>query len=289
VDLLPILLWALILGAVLSRVLVRAYTEVDDAFVDEWARAHDLVLTGRNRPMVRWYLHTARVLRTWGAVAGLLLPPLIGSALGIRALQDLISGPLVFVGYLAGALYAELALVRPVTGGRRMAALVPRELDDYLPRRLLMAQRALGAFAIGVALVVLFLGFERDAAASTVGSPRLMAAVLAGVAAGFGLTIERLQRWLVQRPQPFTDPELVAADDAIRSQAVHSLAGSSLAIELMCLGGMMFVLQRSDVQVLRWTMWVAGLLCGVAALWVCLYYGHRAWRVRRAFPNPAVS
>ena len=68
----------------------------------------------------------------------------------------------------------------------------------------------------------------------------------------------------MQRPQPFTAPELVAADDAIRSQAVHSLAGSSLAIQLMCLGGMMFVLQRSDVQVLRWTMWVAGLLCGVA-------------------------
>ena len=283
------LLWALVLAAVLGRVLKRAYTEVDDAFVDEWAGAHGLTLTLGNRPMVHWYLHTARVLRTWGAVAGLLLPPLIGSALGSQALQDMISGPLIFVGYLAGALYAELALVRPVAGGRRVAALVPRELDHYLPRRLLLAQRALGATAAGIALVTLFLGFERDAAGALVGSPRVMAVVFAAVAVGFALTAERLERWVVQRPQPFTAPELVAADDAIRSQAVHSLAGSSLAIQLMCLGGMMFVLQRSDVQVLRWTMWVAGLLCGVAALWVCLYYGHRAWRVRRPFPNPAVA
>lgn len=287
-DLFPFLLWALILFAILGRVMVRAYTEVNDAFVDEWARAHVLALTPRNRPMVRWYLHTARVLPTWGAVAGFFLPPLIGRAFGSPTLEDALI-PLVFVGYLAGALYAELALVRPVTGGRRVAALVPREVGDYLPRRLLVAQWVSGAVALAIALAVFAVDFERDPAAGIDGSPRVMAVVFAGVAALLAVALGRLERWLVQRPQPFTEPDLVAADDAIRSQAVHSMAGSGLAIELVCLAGALLVLSRSHVQLLRWTMPVAGALGFVAAIWTCLYYGHRAWRVRRVFADPAVS
>ena len=116
-----------------------------------------------------------------------------------------------------------------------------------------------------------------------------MAVVFAGAAALLAVTLVRLERWLVQRPQPFTDPDLVAADDAIRSQAVHSLAGSGIAIELVCLAGALFVLSRSDVQFLRWTMPWAGVLGLVAAIWTCLYYGHRAWRVRRVVPSPVVS
>jgi hypothetical protein len=281
-------LWALILIAVLGRVVVRAYTEVNDAFVEEWARAHALTLTRRNRPMVRWYLHTARVLRTWGAVAGFFLPPLIAWAFGSQTLGDVLF-PLVFVGYLAGALYAELALARPVTGGRRVAALVPREVGDYLPRRLLVAQWVLGAVAVAAALVVFAVDLERDPAAGIDGSPRVTAVVFAAVAALLAVALVHLERWLVQRSQPFTEPELVAADDAIRSQAVHSTAGSGIAIQLVCLAGVLLVLSRSDLQLLRWTMPVVGALAFVAAIFTCLYYGHRAWRVRRAFPNAAVS
>ena len=55
-------------------VLSRAYGDVDDDFLVEWSRAHGLRLTPTNQPMVRWYLRNARVLRTWGALAGIFLP-----------------------------------------------------------------------------------------------------------------------------------------------------------------------------------------------------------------------
>jgi hypothetical protein len=239
--------------------------------------------------MVAWYLHTARVLRTWGAVAGFLLPPLIGAAIGSQALEDLLF-PLVYLGYLAGALYAELALVRPTGGGRRQAILVPRELEDDLLRRLLVFQWVLAALVAVSALAVFVVGYERQSANLT-GSPRLTATILGVFALLLALALERLERWLVQRPQPFTAPDLIAADDAIRSQSVHSLAGAGLAVLLFCLGGTSFALAVSDVQVLRWTMWVPAMGCFTFSLWVCLYYGHRAWRVRRgagaATPSPA--
>src|SRR5437868_5181170 len=120
--------------------------------------------------MVHWYLHTARLLRTIGALAGFLVPPLLGSAFGSQALKDA-SLPLVFVGYFAGALYAELALVRP-SSDRRVAVLTPREISDYLPRRLRVAQVVVPAVAVVAGLAPLVLGYERDARSGISGSPR---------------------------------------------------------------------------------------------------------------------
>ncbi|MEY2475653.1 MAG: hypothetical protein QOG87_968 [Actinomycetota bacterium] len=269
---------------VVAFVLNRAYTDVDGRFVEEWARAHGLVLSPRNRSMVHWYLRTARILRAWGVLAGLLLPALIDAAFGWRALQQ--SQPfLAFAGYLVGALYAEVALVRPADGERRVAALVPREIDDYLPRRLVVAQQAVAAAAVVGAAILLLVGFDQGLG----GSPPSRASVVlvALVAAVLGLTLERIERWVVQRPQPFTDAELVAADDAIRSQSVHSVAGSGLAMLLLLLGGVLFGFAVTDVPVLRWTMWLPGLVCFLGSIQVCLYYGHRAWRVRRSLPKAA--
>ncbi len=272
---------------ILLVVLRRAYTEIDDDFVAEWARAHALDLNPQNRPMVAWYLRTARILRTWGVVGGVFLPPLVVSSLGGAGDANPIW---MFAGYLVGALYAELSLVRPVATGPRSATLVPRELDDYLPRRLLWTQRGVGLITAAgglVALVVPYGGrspwFEQP--------DRLLGAIVV-VAAVLGLGLERLERWLVQRPQPFVDPSLLAADDAIRAQSVHSLAGSGLAVLLLLAGVVAGALAASDVQVLRWTMWIVAGLSLVLAVYACLYYGHRAWRVPRrvtATPDAAMA
>ena len=263
---------------VVAVVLARAYGEVDDEFLAEWSAAHGLTLTPRNRPMVRWYLRNARVLRTWGALAGIFVPPLVVFTFGLRARvpQD---WTWVFVGYLVGALYAELSLVRPVDPARRSASLVPRELESYLPRKLLRAQRALGVSAVVGAFLVAFLPYDFN---DTGGWPNRTFVLVIGVAtAAFAVALERLQRWLVRRPQPFSDPELLVADDAIRAQSAHSLAGSGLAVLLLLNGGICWALAVSDVQILRWTMWIPGVFSFFAALYACLYYGHRAWRVRR--------
>lgn len=278
--LLNFLIPLLISAVIVSWVVRKARVAVDTGYVEDWAQAHALALTPGNRPMVHWYLHTARLLRTLGALAGFFLPPLLGSAFGSQALKDA-AFPLVFVGYFAGALYAELSLVRPA-GDRRVAVLTPREVSDYLPRRLLVAQLVVPAIAVVAGVAATFLSYDRAERSGLTGSPRVLGVIVAVTAVIVGLALERIERWLVQRPQPFSTPDMLAADDAIRSQSVHSVAGSGLAIVLASLATALFALAISDVQFLRWTMPFAALACFVGSIWVCLYYGHRAWRVRRA-------
>ncbi|MEA2828526.1 MAG: hypothetical protein QOG43_2965 [Actinomycetota bacterium] len=268
----------LICLAVVLGALLRAHREVDHQFIGEWAGAHGLTLTAENRPMVGWYLRTARLLRTWGALSGLFLAPIVLSSFGFYS--HAFWGIWIFLGYLAGALYAELSLVRVATDGERTASLVPRELADYLPRRLLVAQRGLGLLiAAGAGAAAVLPYGDRSPESFSVHGDGVLAAGLVGVA--FTIGLERVQRWVVQRPQPFTEPALVAADDAIRAQSVHSLAGSGLAVLLVLNSFIAWALAVSDVQILRWTMWVPSGFGFPAALAVCLYYGHRAWWVQR--------
>jgi hypothetical protein len=149
------LVLALVLAVVIPWELVRAY-RFDDRIAERWAGDHGLELTAENRPLVRRHLRRSRLWRTWGGVVGATLPTLIDYALNGRVQvlgfgTDGQSAPLgfgsIFVGYLLGALGAELSFARPVASGRRAASLVPRELAAYLPRRLVVAQRALAAVA----------------------------------------------------------------------------------------------------------------------------------------------
>jgi hypothetical protein len=281
----PLLLAFLIPLVIVFIALVRAYGEVDTRFVEGWARAHALTLTRENQLMVRWYLRNARVLRTWGVLAGLFLPSLVTVALGGGDGARVPQNPAwIFLGYLVGALYAELSLVRPVDPRRRAASLVPRELGDYLPRRLLLAQRFVGLLTLAAGIAVALVpyrdhSFEVD---------RVMGAVVAVAAVALAVGLERLEAWLVQRPQPFASPALVAADDAIRSQSVHSLAGSGLAVLLLAFSYLSFTLAMSDIQLLRWTMWQPAIAAWLLAIVACLYYGHRAWRVRHDVAVPVV-
>lgn len=281
--LLPLLL---VVAVVVPLALTRAHRPVDHRFAVEWAEAHDLTLTPANRPMVSWYLRTAGILRTWGAVGGVVLPALFALAwsghlevLGYDAVGGANPGDVswIFLGYLVGVLYAEVSLVRPVDAARRSASLVPRDLEDYLPRRLLQTQRSLGAAIVVGVLVSLALPYDAPFA-----PPGAVAtAVFLVWVTAFVVGLERLQRWLVRRPQPFTDLSLVAADDAIRSQSVHSVAGAGLGILLLMFAGVCVLLASSDVAVLRWTLWVPALAATLLALFACRYYGHRPWRVRR--------
>jgi hypothetical protein len=279
---------ALVLGVSVPVVLARAYAKVNDELLAEWAQAHGVELTPESRQMVARYLRKSRVLRTWGALAGLFLPSLAELALngrvqllgfGTDGSAAPYAGPIgAFVGYLVGSLYAEVSLARPVDRARRSASLVPRELADYLPRRLLRAQRALGIAAVFGVLVLGLVPYDPREAAE----PEWLSLLTgAAVFAAFAVGLEALERWLVRRPQPFTSPSLVAADDAIRAQSVHSLAGSGLALLLVLCSGICVALAASDVDVLRWTMWLPALAALFLSIRACLEIGHRGWRVRR--------
>jgi hypothetical protein len=272
--------------AVAIAALARAHAPVTDAALEAWAGAHALRLTAENRDLVRRHLHSARILRTWCGVAGVVLPVLVELAwhgrltlLGFGSDGEHDPGAIgwIFVGYLAGALLAELRLARPTSGSRRAAALVPRELSDYLPRRVLWAQRGLAAVAaLGLVAVALVPYGGRATAPDD-------AALLTGACLVVGLVIalEWLERRLVGRPQPFAGASLLAADDAIRAQAVHSVAGAALALLLLLTSGIALGLTQSDVDALRLTMWFPAAVAFGLALRACGDVGHRAWRVRR--------
>jgi hypothetical protein len=115
-------------------------------------------------------------------------------------------------------------------------------------------------------------------------------AVLAGGAVFFGafaVALEALERWVVRRPQPFTSPSLVAADDAIRAQSVHAIAGAGLALLLVTLSGLFVVLTASDVDLLNATMWLPALVAFVLSIRACRDIGQQPWHVRRRLDRPA--
>jgi hypothetical protein len=283
-----------LLAVAIPLVLTRAYARVDDELLADWARAHGIELTPKSRPMVAQYLRRARVLRTWGVIGGLLLPSLVELLVSGRV-QVLgfgtdgsaapYAGPIGgFVGYLVGALCAEISLPRPMDPARRSASLIPRDLADYLPGRLLLAQRALGSAAVLGLLALGLVPYDPQSAAQP-DWPALLTG--AAVVAGFSAGLEALERWLVRRPQPFTSHALVAADDAIRAQSLHSLAGSGLALLLVACSGICVGLAASDVSILRWTMWLPALVALLLAIRACLEIGQRSWRVRRQIGGPS--
>jgi hypothetical protein len=285
---------AVLLAVIVPVVLTRAYARVDDELLAEWARTHGVELTPESRPMVARYLRRARVLRTWGVLGGLLLPSLVEFAVSGRV-QLLgfgtdgsvapYAGPIGgFIGYLIGALCAEVSLARPMDPKRRSASLVPRNLADYLPSRLLLVQRALGVAAVLGVLALGLVPYDPQSAAEPEWPGLLIGAA---VFAAFTAALEALERWLVRRPQPFTSPALVAADDAIRAQSVHSLAGSGLALLLVLCSGIFVGLAASDVSILRWTMWLPALIAVLLAIRACLDIGQRSWRVRRQIAGPS--
>jgi hypothetical protein len=188
------------------------------------------------------------------------------------------AGPMwIFIGYLVGAPLAEVTLARPLDPVRRSASLVPRELSDYLPRRILLAQRAIGLVVLlgvaAIAVVPYSAGTTKPDALGLLAGGALFAA--------FAAALEVLERWLVRRSQPFSTPALVAADDAIRAQSVHSVAGAGLALLLVACSGVFAALTVCDVEVLRWTMWLPALAAFVLAIRACFGIGHQPWRVTR--------
>ena len=252
--------------------------------VDVWAERHGLRLTPGNREMAVWYLRTAARLRTVGVVAGLFLPPLAVWSLGLSAQVVFPYWTWVFLGYLTGAVYAEVSLVRRGDPAHRVAGLEPRALGAYLHPRLLGAQRVAGGVALALAAAIAVVP-NQVPSSQALGRGPAVALTLAAAVLAVGLEV--VERWLVTRPQPFDASDVIAADDAIRSTSLHSVAGSGLAVVLLGIGTACVWLAGSDVQVLRWTMWAPGLSAWVVALWSCARSAHRPWRVVRGEMVPA--
>lgn len=199
---------------------------VSRARLNAFARRQGLTITAGNGNLVIRYLATTRRWRATGLIAGLLFS--FGWALRQDAVR--VDSLTLFAGWFAGALVAEFRLARAPFGPRRAASLSPRVPTSYLPRTawaLLPASAAI-SLGVGVSTVVAVLRGQ------SVGP---LAAVLCGTAIAVAGVVLAVQRRVLNRPQRIDEPDVLAADNAVRSRSLHVLAGGGTSVVLYCVLG----------------------------------------------------
>jgi hypothetical protein len=211
---------------------------VDDDYVARWVRSAGVVLTSESRPVVRRYLAWTRRCRTAGGLAGLLGPTFYSQVVHGEPLDDGgASFVLMLVGYLLGALVAEVVVNRP-RRGTGAAMLLPRRIQDYLPGYALFLQRGLASLSfVMVGVYALVEPHARHDLMPSVAS----AAAFGLFGVGIAVIVEVLQRMIVARRQPAMSSGDIAVDDAMRSSSLHVLAGVGLAFLINIAGGLVLL------------------------------------------------
>ncbi|HEV2070617.1 MAG TPA: hypothetical protein VGR26_12560 [Acidimicrobiales bacterium] len=274
-----IVVFTLVYLVVPGAVVRRAFRFPRQGHLAEWARTYGLELTDDNRPAVIGYLRTTRRFRAVGGAGGWFiggLPLLIGQPLPL----DIDGLALALAGFFGGAALAELRFSRRGAGPTpRRASLVPREMDDYVApwvRRVSWA-----AVALAVALLGVYAALDR---VGDGGRPAIE--VLPGVlgAATVVAVATWAQRRLVNRPQPLSAPDLVAADDALRASSAATAAGAGLISALLALSNVLSsILLATRAWPVRWLILVAGLgiLALIVASLVSVFHPGPWWFGRR--------
>jgi hypothetical protein len=275
----------IILAGILTMAGVAAYLvwrngHITGAKAERWAASRGLALTAENRGTVVDYLHDAGLLRGLGLLAGIVLPSIWSWALGVR---QTVVPPWTWacLGYLVGALYAEISLRRP-RGNR--ASTTPRRLHDYLRPVLRRGQVLLAVALVVTSAGALMAPWRTENFGGSV-APVVVAATVGLIGTPIMILVEG---WLVRRPQPVLSPAQLAADDAIRSQSVQSVAASWLALQLGFLSVPLFALGTTGIRGFG-ALTLAGIACVWLGVLVCFNFGHLGWRVRRPLPTTTVE
>lgn len=247
--------------------------------LERFARRQQLQITPDNGDLVIRYLAITRRWRAGGI--------LVAFGLGIVWLSTRIdfSGEInllqLFAGWFAGAVLAEARLARTPAGPVRLAALQPRDPSMYLPRYAQWLVPAALAVSVALGLVTVTL-----AAAGR--SPDVRTAAVAQVAAvAVASMVWAVGRHVLSRPQPVLPPDQLAADDAIRSRALHVLAGSGTALVLYAvisqLSALADGLSGQVVDVIGGTVFVLVFAAPLLGWFVAT----QPWSVRRDAQQPA--
>jgi hypothetical protein len=226
-------------AAVIAVLVAPGLFPVSDGKVAAFERSYALRTSDDVHGFVHRYLTTGNRLRRLAFVAALALPPLAGAVLGRgRHDVDVFSTP-VLVALMAATLLAELVITRPIgPPGVRSASLRPRDPADYLPRSLLIGASLAGAAAAATWAGTLLFPDQPADLPDRWPNPTAVD-VAAGIVVGVAVpvTIVVVARWIARRPQPFVDPGLVAADDAVRRASVRRIAALGCCIALLDLAG----------------------------------------------------
>ncbi len=268
-------------GIPLAYILVRGFRSPDQNLLERWGQAYGIEVTEANRPIVITYLRLTRRIRTIGALAGVVL-----SVLWVTFTENsnsfLGNGLfLAVVGYLAATVVAEAVVPRLPRGATKTASLVPRTLHDYLPAYAIGAMRGLPVLSI--TLVPIYALVKARSHAPIFDVSEIGMAVTSAILVALAIGIEIVQRMIVHRPQPVLAPDLLEADDAIRSASVHALAGGGIALALLWLSYQLSAIgNASQAPVLGWLLpMLAIVMIGLAlSSWIDLAHP-KGWRVRR--------
>lgn len=226
------LLGVLLAAAVCAPFVLRAARSPRPRDLSTFAAVHDVPLTDETRPVIAAYLRRGRLLRTLGGSAGYVL----SSILTIEAIL------MILLGYLLGAGVAAATARMPSPGPAPRALLSPRALSRYVAVWKLTLLRGLP-----VASVLLAIGYAARVpswpdGAQPARSPWIAVALALGVGVA-ALGVEALLRVVVGRRQPLVSPDLLLADDALRSSTVHVLLGAGVGAQLVLLSGQVGLFQ----------------------------------------------
>jgi hypothetical protein len=206
-------------------VVVVNYTRgtVSRARLERFAGRQRLRVTVDNGNQVIRYLATIRRWRVAGFVGGIVASQ-VNAPEGTIIHFNFIT---IFTGWFIGALIAEARVEHLAHGLVRMASLQPRQPHRYVRR---FAWALLPATA-----VVAFMTAVATAAAAALGwaDPQWApATLLLVVAIAVAVTVRLIQLAVLRRPQPVGAPDVIEADDAIRSRSLHVLSGGGSALVL---------------------------------------------------------
>jgi hypothetical protein len=227
----PTELFAFCVVVAIAAIWISRRTQAEDAELGRWTDATGVGLTPESSLVVQRYLFLSRRCRRVGALVGFLSPWLYSSISGRSIDEGGWALSLMLVGYLLGALAAEVVVHRAQEPGTT-AVMQPRRLVDYLPVRLLTLQRALGVLAPAMILPYAFVQPGADIDLPGVGTIALFG--LGGAA--IAVIAEVIERRIVARRQSLADIHDVEVDDALRSTSIHVVAGAGLALLIQFAG-----------------------------------------------------
>jgi len=206
-------------------------SRADDAELRRWVEATGVDLTPANALVVQRYLLLSRRGRRVGALVGFISPWVYSGISSASFDEGGWALSLMLVGYLLGALVAEVGVHRD-RETETTALMRPRRLGDYLSVRLLTLQRALGVIAL--AMIVPYGLLQPDATIDLPGVGTIASFGLGGVT--IAVAVEVIERRIVARRQSLADIKDVEVDDAMRSTSIAMVAGTGLALLIQFVG-----------------------------------------------------
>jgi hypothetical protein len=208
-------------------VVAFAAGQVSRARLERFADRQALTITAHNGEQVIRYLATTRRWRTAGFVGGLV----VSQATQTQRLGEISPGTewiIVVVGWLLGALIAEARVEHLRHGSVRSASLERRRPGRYLRPFAWALVPASGVVALATGAAT--------AAAEVAGWAEpdwTWAGVWLAAALAVATTVRGVQHAVLRRPQPQAAADVIEADDAIRSRALHVLSGGGAALALL--------------------------------------------------------